>query len=68
MAGPTESGFAPILAEPATAMTVAPALAAASVSAIEVELAGTVVRVLPGMAGALLTVVLRAVRASAGGA
>ncbi len=36
--------------------------------AIEVEVAGAVVRVLPGMDAALLTSVLRAVRASAGAA
>ena len=54
------SGFVPIFAEPA--MPPAPACA------IEVEIAGAIVRVLPGMDGALLTSVLRAVRASAAGA
>ena len=37
---------------------------AALVPVIEVEIAGAVVRVRPGMDGALLTSVLRAVRAS----
>ena len=38
---------------------------AASAPAVEVKLAGAVVRVASGMDGALLTAVLRAVRASA---
>ena len=58
-----DPGFVPIPAEPAL-----PPAAPAPVSsspAIEVEVAVAVVRVLPGMDGALLTSVLRAVRASA---
>ena len=62
---PPDLGFVPILTEPAMP-PVAPAPAPAS--AIEVEVAGAVVRVLPGMDVALLTSVLRAVRASAAGA
>ena len=60
-----DPGFVPILTEPAMPSVVpapTPALA------IEVEVAGAVVRVLPGMDAALLTSVLRAVRASAAGA
>ncbi len=61
--------FVPILAEPAVSPAApAPVPDAALVPAIEVEMAGAVVRVRPGMDGALLTSVLRAVRASAGGA
>ena len=50
-------------APPTPAMTVAPV--PPSVPAVEVTLAGAVVRVAPGTDGALLTAVLRAVRASA---
>ena len=59
-AGPasTPPEFVPILAEPPAA---APA---SSGAAIEVALAGAVVRVSPGVDPALLTAVLRAVRAS----
>ena len=64
---PADPGFVPILAEPALPH-VAPAPAPAPASAIEVEVAGAVVSVLPGMDAALLTSVLRAVRASAAGA
>jgi len=53
---PPSPDFVPLLAEP-----VLP-------PAIEVEVAGAVVRVLPGMDAALLTSVLRAIRASAGAA
>ena len=56
----------PLVAEaapPTPAMTVAPV--PPSVPAVEVALAGAVVRVAPGTDGALLTAVLRAVRASA---
>ena len=56
----------PMVAEaapPTPAMTVAPV--PPSVPAVEVALAGAVVRVAPGTDGALLTAVLRAVRASA---
>ena len=57
--------FVPILAEPAL-LSAQPASAPAktSVSTIEVELAGAVIRVLPGMDDALLMTVLRAVRVS----
>lgn len=54
--------FVPILAEPAVS---APALEVACVPAIEVEIAGAVVRVRPGMDEALLRSVLRVVRVSA---
>ena len=60
---PPDLGFVPILSEPAM-----PPVAPAPASAIEVEVAGAVVRVLPGMDVVLLTSVLRAVRASAAGA
>ena len=57
--------FVPILAEPALpSVQPASAPAKASVSTIEVELAGAVIRVLPGMDDALLVTVLRAVRGS----
>ena len=52
--------FVPIVAEPPT---VVPARSAAQ--PIEVQLAGAVLRVAPGTDGELLTVVLRAIRASA---
>jgi len=69
VAVPPGPDFVPIHAEPAL-LPAAPAAAAAPVSppAIEVEVAGAVVRVLAGMDVALLTSVLRAVRASAGAA
>ena len=54
--------FVPILAEPAVPAAVPEA---ACVPAIEVEIAGAVVHVRFGMDEALLTSVLRAVRASA---
>ena len=56
----------PMVAEaapPTPTMTAPPALPSAP--AVEVTLAGAVVRVAPGTDGALLTAVLRAVRASA---
>ncbi len=62
---PSGPAFVPIHAEP-TLPPAAPALV--SPPAIEVEVAGAVVRVLAGMDTALLTSVLRAVRASAGAA
>jgi transposase len=64
--GPAASvvpNFVPIIAE-ATAAPSAPAVAAMP-PAIEVKLAGAVVRVASGMDAATLTTVLRAVRASA---
>lgn len=61
--------FVPILAEPAVPAAVpAPAPEVVSGSPIEVEIAGAVVRVRPGMDAALLRSVLLAVRASAAGA
>ena len=54
--------FVPILAEAAPMMSKPPTPMQAT---IEVKLAGAVVRVAPGTDGALLTSVLRAVRASA---
>ena len=61
--------FVPILAEPAVSPAApSPVPEAACVPTIEVEIAGAVVRVPPGMDEALLRSVLRAVRASAGGA
>ena len=54
----TPPEFVPIVAEPPTAEP------ASSGAAIEVALAGAVVRVSPGVDPALLTAVLRAVRAS----
>jgi transposase len=57
-ATPPVAGFVPIVTE-----AISPAASAAPV--IEVKLAGAVVRVGCGMDGAMLTAVLRAVRASA---
>jgi transposase len=71
MAVPPGPDFVPICAEPALPPA-APALvspsAPGSLPAIEVEVAGAVVRVLADMDVTLLTSVLRAVRASAGAA
>ncbi len=61
---PPGPDFVPIHAEPAL-LPAAPAPVPAPAPAIEVEVAGAVVRVLAGMDAALLTSVLRAVRASA---
>ena len=58
-----EPAFVPILGEAGPTMGPSPAPAT-----IEVKLAGAVVRVVPGTDGALLTSVLRAVRASASAA
>ncbi len=52
--------FVPIVAEPPTVMPVRSAA-----PSIEVELAGAVLRITPGMDAELLTTVLRAIRASA---
>jgi len=68
VAGPPVPAFVPILAEPAVLPAVparVPAPEAASGPMIEVEVAGAVVRVPAGVDAALLTSVLRAVRASA---
>ena len=53
-----DAAFVPIVAEPSAAEV------AASEAVVEVMLAGAVVRVLPGVDPALLSAVLRAVRAS----
>jgi transposase len=58
-----EPAFVPIVTDARPAGEAAPAALAASV--IEVRLAGAVVRVVSGLDDAQLTVVLRAVRASA---
>jgi len=60
--GPSVPAFVPILTE---AVTAQPAPATASAPALEIELAGAVVRVAAGADTAQLTAVLRAVRASA---
>jgi transposase len=63
---PAEPAFVPIVAETLAAssaeVVAAPARATPS---IEVKLAGSVLRVAPGTDGELLTMVLRAIRASA---
>ena len=72
VAVPPGPDFVPIHAEPAlppaALAAVSPPVPVSPPRAIEVEVAGAVVRVLPGMDAALLTSVLRAVRASAGAA
>ena len=67
VAVPPGPEFVPIHAEQAL-LPAAPAPAPVSPPVIEVEVAGAVVRVRPGMDAALLMSVLRAVRASAGAA
>jgi len=62
-ASPSAAGFVPIVTEAALSLEGAPA--ATSAPMIAVEIAGAVVRVVRGIDGALLTSVLRAVRASA---
>ncbi len=64
MAGSSVPEFVPILAM-AEAAPAEPVPAAVLVPAIEVELTGAVVRIVVGTDAALLTAVLRAVRASA---
>ena len=62
---PAEPAFVPIVAE-ASGPPPEPAAAPARIApAIEVKLAGAVLRVAPGTDGELLTTVLRAIRASA---
>ena len=56
---PAEPAFVPIVAE------AAPSLSVRATPAIEIKLAGAVLRVAPGTDGELLTTVLRAIRASA---
>jgi transposase len=58
-----EPAFVPIVTDAIPVGEAAPAASATPV--IEVRLAGAVVRVVPGLDDAQLTVVLRAVRASA---
>lgn len=53
-------GFVPIMAEPTDQVA-----GRAGVPPIEVQLAGTVLRIAPGTDGEVLTTVLRAIRASA---
>ena len=70
---PPEPAIVPIVAEPALIATPSPAHSAvapasACVPVIEVELAGAVIRVPPGMDDGLLAAVLRAVRVSAASA
>lgn len=62
----SEPAFVPIVAEPSPPAAVSSAEpATTTASVIEVEIAGAVVRVSPGMNGGLLAAVLRAVRLSA---
>jgi transposase len=63
---PREPPFVPIVTEagPPFAASSLPS-AAPAVSTIEVEVAGAIVRVQPGIDGTLLTTVLQALRASA---
>jgi transposase len=62
---PAEPAFVPIVAETPSPSLPEPVAAAARASpAIEVRLAGAVLRVAPGTDGELLTTVLRAIRAS----
>jgi transposase len=68
MAIPAGPDFVPIHAEPTLPPAASAPAPASPPPAIEVEVAGAVVRVLPGMDAALLTSVLGAVRASAGAA
>ena len=65
-ASPPEPAFVPIVTKPEPAAAASPAQpAGAPMAAIEVEVAGAVIRVLPGMDDGLLAAMLRAVRASA---
>lgn len=57
--------FVPIVPATSMALPEPPAAPACSSPSIEVEVAGAVLRVTPGTDGALLTTVLRAIRASA---
>ena len=68
VAVPPGPDFVPIRAEPALPPAPVSPSVLGSPPVIEVEVAGAVVRVLAGMDMALLTSVLRAVRASAGAA
>lgn len=63
---PAEPAFVPIVAEtPAPSSPEPVAAPTRATAAIEVKLAGAVLRVAPGTDGELLTMVLRAIRASA---
>jgi transposase len=63
---PSPMGFVPIVAEAAPAVSARPAPPTATSASIDIRLAGAVVRVAAGAEdNALLTAVLRAVRASA---
>jgi transposase len=62
---PAEPAFVPIVPTGPVAMSEAAAPSAPSASRIEVGLAGAELRIAPGTDAALLTMVLRAIRASA---
>jgi transposase len=62
---PAEPAFVPIVPTGPVAMSEAAAPSAGSASRIEVRLAGADLRIAPGTDAALLTMVLRAIRASA---
>ena len=64
-ADPPTLGFVPIVAEAEASPPISAPAASSGSAVIEVKLAGAVVRVASGMDGAMLTEVLRAVRASA---
>jgi transposase len=64
-ADPSMPGFVPIMAEAEASPPITAPTASSSSAVIEVKLAGAIVRVASGMDGAMLTEVLRAVRASA---
>jgi len=61
----TVPSFVPIVPEPSVPMPGATDAAACPSPSIEIQLAGAVLRIKPGSDEALLTIVLRAVRASA---
>ena len=64
--GPAEAAFVPIVAETLAPSSPEPVAAPArATAAIEVKLAGAVLRVAPGTDGEFLTTVLRAIRVSA---
>jgi transposase len=60
-----EPSFVPLVAEPPAAPPEAMAAPVCQPSSIEVRLAGAVLRIAPGTDEAMLTTVLRAIRASA---
>ncbi len=63
--GSAEPAFVPIVTAASAPIPEPSAAPARTTAAIEVKLAGAVLRVVPGTDGGLLTVVLRAIRASA---